>query len=67
MRKNPRLRDLFGVSGRHPKQAPQNPAGDPEYEQSITRDDRRARLRRHFEAGGMTDAEIDAAMRKAKV
>ena len=66
---NQRLGNLHRSSGRHPKQASQNPAGDPEYEQSqpITRDDRRARLRRHFEVSGMTDAEIDEHMRKAKV
>jgi hypothetical protein len=44
------------------------PAADFDFERSqpITRDDRRAMLRRHFKAGGMTDAEIEAALSKAK-
>lgn len=68
-RKNPRIPDLYPVSGRHPRQEPRNPAADPEYEQSqpINRNDRKAMLRRHFEAGGMTDAETDTALSKAKV
>lgn len=65
--------DLYGIGPRvsrpHPKQGPRNPAADLEYErsQAINRDDRKAMLRRHFEAGGMTDAEIDAHLTKAKV
>lgn len=46
-----------------------SPAADPEYEQArrFSRDDRKAMLRRHFEKGGMTEEQIDAAMSKAKV
>jgi hypothetical protein len=45
------------------------PAADADFEQSqpINRDDRRAMLRRHFAAGGMTNAQIEAALSKAKV
>jgi len=57
------------VSGQHRRNAPRNTAADPEHEQSqpINREDRRAMLRRHFKAGGMTDAEIDAHLTRAKV
>jgi len=45
--------------------APRIPANDPEYEasQPISQADRRTMLRRHFEAGGMTPAQVEAAMR----
>jgi hypothetical protein len=45
------------------------PAADAEFEraQPVNRDDRRAMLRRHFEASGLTDEEIEAHMRNAKV
>jgi len=44
-------------------------AADADFERSqpINRDDRRAMLRRHFEKGGMTNAQIEAALSKAKV
>lgn len=66
--------DLHRLGTRHTVQRPVStkptvPAGDPEYERSqpINRDDRRAMLQRHFEAGGMTNAQIEAALNKAKV
>jgi hypothetical protein len=52
-----------------PQQVPRTPAHDPEYElsQPITREERRIMLRRHFEEGGLTEAEIEEHMRNAKV
>jgi len=52
-----------------PGTKPPVPAADSEHEQSqpINRDDRRAMLRRHFEAGGLSGGEIDAHLIKAKV
>jgi len=65
-----------GLNGRNvvyrhakPGTTPPVSAGDPEYEreQPVSRDDRAAMLRRHFAASGMTDAQIEAAVSKAKV
>jgi len=67
--------DLKGPSAfrtyRHDKPGtkPPVPAADPRHEQlqAINRGDRRAMLRRHFEAGGLSSGEIEAHLIEAKV
>jgi hypothetical protein len=68
-RRNHRLGDLSPVSGRRRKQGLRTPAGDPEHErnQPINRDDRKAMLRSYFRTKGLSEAEIDAHLSKAKV